>query len=86
LKYNKIQSIDQQNVRIWTNWFKLELAMVINLTKHYITIKISFKAFKQQPKNEHVEMKNANLKRRQQQLRWWIMDIKAGKKQSDKPL
>jgi hypothetical protein len=45
-----IQSIDQQNVRIWTNRFRLVLAMVIDLTKHYITIETSFKAFKQQPK------------------------------------
>jgi hypothetical protein len=41
---------------------------------------------KKHVQNEHVEMKNANLKRKQQQLRWWIMDIKAGKKQNDKPL
>jgi hypothetical protein len=46
----KIQSIHQQNVRIWTNWFRLVLAMVIDLTKHYIAIEISFRAFKEQPK------------------------------------
>ncbi len=46
----KIQSIDQQNVSIRTNWFRLVLAMVIDLIKHYIPIKTSFKAFKQQLK------------------------------------
>jgi hypothetical protein len=46
----KIQSIDQQNVRIRTNWFRLVLAMAIDITKHYIMIETSFKAFKQQPK------------------------------------
>jgi hypothetical protein len=45
----KIQSIHQQNVRIWTNWSRLVLAMVIDLTKHYIAVEISFRAFKQQP-------------------------------------